>query len=502
MNAHAKYKKFVDHSRKLRHLHLTTEFLDWDQKVLMPTRAVVGRAEQIAVLSELTHRQFTDQWFIDLVADLNASDEIQGEAKLNVSQVARFLSREMRVSPELVRARTEAASLTHDRWLEARKANSFSVVAKELEQLLQLTIEYGQARAEPGECVYDALIDIHEPEGKSAEIEILFAALAKRLTALLQQVVTSETFARGREKVDFPLSKEQQKQFFLAVLAKMEFDLNAGRLDETVHPFCATVGMHDVRLTTRYTEGFFSALLALIHEAGHGLYEQGLREDSFGLPFGEACSLGIHESQSLLWEKHIGRSREFWQGMLPALTAVTGTRAGGFNSETIYRAINWVEPSLNRVNADEVTYSLHVIIRFELEQQLCAGKIPVRELPQAWNEKYEKYLQISPADELRGVLQDTHWYGGAFGYFPTYTLGAIYAAELYEHFLKTASVNSSVNSKESDYKALRQWLSEKIYHAGRSMTSSQLMTQVLGRAPTSEALIEHLTTRYSELYGF
>jgi carboxypeptidase Taq len=292
-----------------------------------------------------------------------------------------------------------------------------------------------------------------------------------------------------------------QIAFGREVAAAIGFDFAAGRLDVTAHPFCTTLGPYDTRLTTRYDENFFpSALFGTMHEAGHGMYEQGLPADQFGLPAGEAVSLGIHESQSRLWENLVGRSRAFWQHFFPKFRQTFSDAYGDVKLDEFYGAINAVRPSLIRVEADEATYNLHILIRFELEQALLSGELPVRELPRAWQEKYQTYMGIAPPDDADGCLQDVHWSAGLLGYFPTYTLGNLYASQFFEAAARQLG-DLHAQFAKGEFLPLRNWLGEQIHSAGQCYTANELVSRVTGEPLSHEPFMRHLREKLAPLYG-
>jgi carboxypeptidase Taq len=297
----------------------------------------------------------------------------------------------------------------------------------------------------------------------------------------------------------FPV--DVQEQFGREAAAAIGFDFARGRLDVTAHPFCTTLGPHDCRITTRYDEQFFNtAFFGILHEAGHGIYEQGLPAEHFGLPPGEAISLGIHESQSRLWENFVGRGRAFWNWFYPAAQRHFPAALGDVDCDDFYFAINDVRPSLIRVEADEATYNLHILVRFELEQALLQGDLPPSDLPDAWNEKYRKYLGIAPPDDRRGVLQDVHWSAGLLGYFPTYSLGNLYAAQFFAQ-AKIELGDLEGGLSRGDFRPLKHWLREKIHRHGQRWSAAELVQRVTGRPLSAKPLVEHLRAKMAPLYG-
>jgi carboxypeptidase Taq len=353
------------------------------------------------------------------------------------------------------------------------------------------------------------LLDEYEPGARVADLTRLFQALLDPLVTLVRQIgeasARRETVARSAEKPDAVLHRrypvDRQRIFGEAVASAVGFDFNQGRLDVTAHPFCTGIGPGDIRITTRYDEHEFGdAFFGILHEVGHGLYEQGLPREHFGTPLGEAVSLGIHESQSRLWENAVGRSRPFWTYWFPMARRVFGEALGSVSLDTFLAAVNHVEPSLIRVQADEVTYNLHIIIRFELEQALLSGDLPVSDLPGAWDRKYQEALGMAPSNDTEGCLQDVHWAAGLFGYFPTYTLGNVYAAQLY------ARANDDLTGLDAGlaqgrFDDLLSWLREQIHLHGQRYRPAALIERATGAPPDHRHLIQALRLKYCELYG-
>jgi carboxypeptidase Taq len=347
---------------------------------------------------------------------------------------------------------------------------------------------------------YDPLLDDYEPHATTAEVGAVLAGLRDALAPLVQEIVAS-----GR-RPDAAILKRSfapaiQESFGQEISGAMGFDYTAGRLDTTAHPFCGGAGPGDVRITTRYNANDFGdAFFSILHEAGHGMYEQGLPREHFGLPTGEAVSLGIHESQSRMWENQVGRSRAFWEHVLPRARAAFPDALKEAKLDNFYAAINEVQPSLIRVDADEVTYNLHILIRFELERAMIEDDLQVAELPAAWREKYEKYLGITPPSDAEGALQDVHWSAGLFGYFPTYSLGNLYAAQFF------AQANADLGDQQEafrrgDFAPLLGWLRVHIHRHGQRYSASELVQRITGKPLTHASWIDQMRTKYGELYG-
>ena len=500
------FEKFSGKIAEIRQLGFVMSLLNWDQQVYMPPAGAQSRGLQQAALATIRHKLQTDSELVDLIAKLKSTPGLTDEMQVVVREAGRDIELARKVPVELVSALARQESETHDTWLEARKAKNFAVVKDSFGELLKLKREQAQAlsvgRPDAGsskDALYDSLLDLYEPEAKSAEIATLFAHVGPELSELLRFIATRAPEKKvNPARAGFP--RENQREFLTEVVKKMGFDFNSGRIDETVHPFCSDVGAGDVRLTVRYNESDIApGLYGAIHEAGHGLYEQGFLLKNAYTPLAEAVSLGIHESQSLLWEKRIGRSKPFWDHFYPRLQQLFPAALSEVSLDKFFRHINDSRPSLNRVDSDEVSYGLHIIIRFELEKALLLDELALSDLPGAWNEKYKHYLGIVPPNDFEGVLQDVHWYSGAIGYFPTYLLGALFAAQIYEKFIATYP-HAESEFREGNFLTLKNWLNQNIHQHGRKFSSVQLMKAVTGKEPTPEPYISYLNKKYREIY--
>jgi carboxypeptidase Taq len=351
-----------------------------------------------------------------------------------------------------------------------------------------------------GDEPYDALLDEYEPGATAAEITEVFAALRDDLVPLVQAILGSGKKApHDVLERDYPV--ERQRAFGEGAAKAIGFDFTAGRLDVTTHPFCSGIGPGDCRITTRYNPRHFNeSFFGILHEAGHAIYEQGLAAEHFGTPLGSACSLGIHESQSRLWENLVGRSLPFWRRYTPVMHEVFGERMGSATVEQVYRQVNRVTPSLIRVEADEVTYNMHILVRFELELALLRGELSAADLPAAWNEAYRRRLGVTPPHDGDGVLQDVHWSSGAFGYFPTYTIGNLYSALLWERILADLpDVYAQIEAGE--FAPLLGWLREQIHRPGYLLDGEELIKRVTGSGLAHQPFMAYLWAKYGELYG-
>ncbi len=495
------YDQLCSHTRETALLASVASVLEWEEQTYMPPAAGEYRAEQLSLLAAMTHERATapqvGEWLAAL-ADSPLAIEADSETAAVIREMRRSYNRKTKLPSELMAAITRASSLGQQAWVEARKEDSFAKFAPHLDEIMRLKREEAEAVGYV-HCRYDALLDEYEPHARSAEVGPVLAALAKQLMPLVEKIAASP-HQPDSKLLAGPFPVDRQVPFGEKVAQAVGFDFTGGRVDATAHPFCATLGPRDIRLTTRYHESEFSGwLFSVLHEAGHGLYEQGLPSDKYGLPTGEAVSLGIHESQSRMWENQVGRSRAFWEYFYSPLQEVFPEVLQDTPLEDFHFAVNEVKPSLIRVEADEATYNLHILIRFELEQQLIDDDLAIDDLPGAWNAKYEKYLGITPPTDAMGVMQDVHWSAGLIGYFPTYALGNLYAAQLYEQAVRDLG-DPDDQFRRGDFATLLDWLQANIYQYGHRYSASTLVERVTGRPLSSDALMDHLENRFGELY--
>lgn len=471
-------------------LESTASALGWDQETYMPPRALEHRAQQMGYLSGKGHELFTSRKF-RLLMDKAEAEELPAVQAANVREWRRLLNRAVRLSKKLVEEFSITSARAKAAWVEARKQSDFAQFAPHLEKLLQLTRKKAERWGYATEP-YDALLDEFEPGARAADISALFGSLAPELSAMAKEAVARNAGQPADALAgDYPVAAQQQ--FNREVAESVGFDFDAGRIDTTAHPFCTRLGPRDVRLTTRYdTADFTSSLFGVLHEAGHGMYEQGLPADDYGLPSGTAISLGIHESQSRLWENHVGRSRAFWERWLPRAKEIFP----GLNLslDEFVRAVNRAEFSFIRVEADEATYDLHILLRFTLERQLLSRELKIKDLPHAWNELFENLFGLTPPDAARGCLQDVHWSMGALGYFPTYTLGNLNAAQLFQAAFRDSAVKQAAD--QADYGPLLVWLRENVHSKGAIVSSREVMTAATGTPTDARWHLAHLRARF------
>ena len=476
--------------------------LSWDQQTYMPTGGGPARAEQLATLETLAHEQFTSEqvgeWLEGAAVETQALSYDSDDASL-VRLTRREYDKARRLPPALVAEIARQTSLGMETWVKARADSDFGLFQDSLQTIVGLQRELADCLGYR-ERKYDALLDQYEPGMESADLERLFADLKTGLVPLVQDI--SQKLDRVEDDLlhqFFPI--EKQRTFGLELAEKIGFDLSRGRQDQSVHPFCTSFSIHDVRITTRFDEKFLpSALFGTLHEAGHALYEQGVGAALERTPLGNGTSLGIHESQSRLWENLVGRSRGFWKFAYPRLQQTFPQELASCSLETFYRAINRVEPSLIRVEADEVTYNLHIMLRYELEAGLIEDDLPVEDLPGAWNSKMQSYLGISPPNDALGVLQDVHWSHGLFGYFPTYSLGNLVSVQFYE---QAGQENPAIPGEieRGEFSNLLSWLRTHVHQHGRKFMPAELVQRVTGGGLTAAPFIGYLKAKYGEIYS-
>lgn len=496
------FEKLQAHARETALLESISDLLGWDERTNMPPAAGEYRAEQMTYLAGQMHRRRTDPKLGDWLAEL-AESPLAAEPHSDEGATIRVMRREYekrrKLPQTLVEELTRASVRGQQIWDQARKNNDFAAFEPILTKIIKLRRQEADAVGY-SETPYDALLDDYEPEEHTSNVARVLEELRAELVPLVSAIAQSPRRPR-RELLTGRFPQGEQEKFGRGAAEKIGFDFQRGRLDETNHPFCGGGGPHDCRITTRYDEAFFpSAFYSILHEAGHGIYEQGLRPDWYGLPPGTACSLGIHESQSRLWENLVGRSQAFWSYFLPEARKAFPAALGDASLEDVYFAVNDVQPSLIRVEADEATYNLHIVIRFELEQALVRDELPVADLPAAWRDKYQHYLGIAPPDDSDGVLQDVHWSAALVGYFPTYSLGNLYASQFFDAAADDLG-DLDEQFARGEFEPLRRWLQEKIHRAGQCIPAAQLVQQITGRELSHRPLMRHLRGKLEPLYG-
>ncbi len=478
---------------RLSHIEQAQGMLHWDMATMMPSGGAASRARQLATLKAVHHQMLTDGKVKDLLDAATAEplDDWQGA---NLREMRRDWLHAAAVPGELVEALSRACSASEMTWREARAAGDFAQVAPLLAEVLRLTREVAEIKSQAlGVSPYDALLDQYEPGGSTAAIDAIFEDLGAFLPEFLGAVLARQPALPAGPAGPFPV--ERQKELGLRLMGRLGFEFEHGRLDISQHPFCGGTP-DDVRITTRYDEAdFMSSLMGVLHETGHALYERGLPVAWRHQPVGRARGMSLHESQSLLIEMQASRSRQFLAFAAPLMAEAFGRRSGGWEVETLYAINLHVKPDFIRVDADEVTYPAHVILRYRLERALIAGDLDVDGLPGAWNEGFRDLLGETPPDDRQGCLQDIHWYDGAFGYFPTYTLGAMTAAQLFDAAVK-AVPDLQVAIAAGDFQPLLGWLRANVHGQASRLGTDELLIRATGRPLDAGVFKDHLRRRY------
>ena len=465
--------------------------LFWDQRTKMPAAGSDARAEQVATLGRIAHERFVDPEVGRLLEELRGYEDGLPRDSFEASLIRvtrRDWEKATRVPPSLTAEIRRGGALGFRAWSEARAASDFGLLSPSLERNLELKQRY-VACFPPTAEKYDTLLDDYEPEMKTAEVRAVFDELKRELIPLLRDADTN-----GQAPL-LELPRNGQERFARRVLDSLGFDERSWRLDETAHPFMSTPGYGDVRLTTRWEAGL-NWLFGAIHEFGHGVYEHDIDPTLARTPLGSGVSLGLHESQSRTWENLVGRSRPFWQFFYPQLQEAFPEHFGSLSEDEFYRVTNRVEPSLIRVDADEVSYNLHIILRFELEQELIEGRLAVAELPEAWNARFEEYLGIPVPSAREGVLQDMHWGSGAIGYFPTYALGNVMSVQIWER-VRDDIPDLDEQFARGEFAPLRAWYGEHLYRYGRKFTPQETLELASGSRLDAAPYLRYLQAKYA-----
>lgn len=498
-----KYERLVSELKKVSLFGSCGSVLGWDEQANMPPKGGEHRANQLSLLAGMGHQMATSPELGDLITELESlksfADSEEPQAVV-MSEARREYDRATKLPQTLVEEMSRVTSLGQQAWIEARKHKNFSEFQPWLEKIVGLKREEAEAIGYEGGQPYDALLDAYEPGASTAEIDAVFTAFRAPLVELLNEIADSPVKADAALlERSYPI--DQQKAFALEAAAAIGFNFEAGRLDIAAHSFCSGIGPGDCRLTTRYDEHHFpGAFFGTLHEAGHGIYEQGLDAEWYGTAIGESASLGIHESQSRMWENLVGRSQPFWQHFYSRAQHYFPSALGDVSPDKFHLAINDVRPTFIRVEADEVTYNLHIMLRFELEQLLISGDLAPADVPAVWDEKFTESFGITPPDVSQGCLQDVHWGHGLIGYFPTYALGNMYASQIYNQAEKELGDLGQMFAN-GEFLPLKIWLNEKIHKNGRRYKANRLVEVVTGESLSYEPLLAHLRNRFGPLYN-
>ncbi|MCA1831053.1 MAG: carboxypeptidase M32 [Actinobacteria bacterium] len=500
MNAYEELLTRVEETSVLRS---TMGVLGWDQRTKMPPGGVELRSRQLAQLARLGHERATDPRIGELLAECESDDDLtsdpHSDSGANIREIRRAYDRQTKLPSDLVEERARTSTIAEHHWEEAREKTDFSIFAPWLEKNIDLsrrTAEYygWESDEEP----WDALAEGFERGMRAKDIEAVFIPLRDRLQALVSELTSTSAKPSTRIR-DVKLPIDAQMAFVTKIAEAIGFDFSRGRIDTTVHPFCSGFSPGDVRITTRFSEHkFFDALAATMHETGHGIYEQGLPAGLNLQPIGRAVSLGFHESQSRMWENFVGRSLAFWRWCQPMVAKDLGTSE--IDADEIYAGMNVVAPDFIRVEADEATYNLHIMVRFELERSLMNGDISAPDVPHEWNRRYKEYLGIDVPNDTLGCLQDVHWSGASFGYFPTYTLGNLYAAQIFEK-IREDIPDIDARFERGEFATLKAWLNENLHTHGSRYEPADLCMRLTGKPLSADPLLRHLEAKLRPLYG-
>ncbi|MGD2161661.1 MAG: carboxypeptidase M32 [Anaerolineales bacterium] len=483
-------------------LKYTAALLNWDHQVYMPPGGALPRAMQLATISRIAHEKFVSDEMSQAieaakqaVGDLNADTD---DARM-VKKAEHDYLKEVKVPSEWVAEFSRITALAHGEWEKAREATDFSIFEPHAQQIVELRQQYADF-FKPYDHPYDPLLDDYEPGMKSAQVREVFDTI-KPVQIELVRAIVEEGEPVDDAVVHLHYDVDKQWDFGMQVIKDIGYDFNNGRQDKSTHPFTTSFGITDVRITTRFDPNFLNtAIFSSLHEAGHGMYEQGVRTELDRTPLAGGTSLGVHESQSRMWENLVGRSKPFWRAYFPKLKEYFPQQIGDINLEDFYRAINKVERSFIRVEADEATYNLHIMLRFDLEMAMMEGDLAVKDLPEAWNEKFKHFFGVLPPDDAKGVLQDVHWSSGLVGYFPTYALGNLIASQLWEKIQKDLpDLQSKIEQAEFD--ELLGWLHKNIHQHGSKYEPMELLQRVTGSGLEAGSYIHYLESKFKDIYN-
>ncbi|MFC6724711.1 carboxypeptidase M32 [Halobium palmae] len=490
------YEELVERYRRIANVGNASGILSWDQQVMMPEGGTPARSQQLSALSAVHHDLLDDVEVGDLL-DAAESAELDEEQAAVVREIRRSYEREVRVPTELVEEISATSSEALSAWEEARAADDFEAFEPYLEKLVDLKRQYAE-HIDPDADPYEVLFQDYEPYLSLERTEEILDELKGVLVPMIEEIRESET-PITTTAFEGTWDAEEQEELAREALTLVGYDWDRGRLDTSSHPFTSGT-QFDARVTTRFDESDpLASLTSTIHEFGHANYQLGLPDEAYATPLGEARDLSVHESQSRLWENHVGRSKAFWELFLPTVTEQFPD-AEGVTAEEAYESANQVyEDNLIRVEADELTYHLHIVIRFEIERALISGDLDVSDVPETWNDKYEEYLGIRPDTDADGCLQDIHWSHGNFGYFPTYSLGSVMAAQLYESAEEELG-DLDERTRDGDFAELHEWLRENVHQYGKRYETGDLVREATGEEFTAEAFTDYVTEKYGDLY--
>lgn len=487
------YDQYKTRLQKLADIYYSSAVLQWDQETYMPEKSADKRASQLATLAGVAHEMGTDEKLGKLLDELIKDTSLSHEQKANVKHSHRDYTNRKKYSAEFVEKMSFAVSKAFNAWQNGKQQNDFRLFEKELTALVDLKLQEADILGYENHP-YDALLDQYEQGLTVAQLNPLFADVRHQLVGFVKEITPYQVDSAFMSR-HYP--EQKQWDFGMQLLKEMGYDFDAGRQDKSTHPFTTSFNSQDVRVTTRIDENNLHEMIwSCIHEGGHGLYEQGLLIENYGLPMGEAISLGIHESQSRLWENNVGRSMNYWKHYFPVLQSYFPEQLKGIELSQFFRAINEVKPSLIRTNADELTYHFHIMTRYEIEVMLLERKVKVNDLPDLWNSKYKEYLGLDVPEVSKGVLQDIHWSHGSFGYFPTYSLGSFYAAQFFDAAQKAIPNLNEQISNGNTFELLK-WLRENIHRHGKLFSADELCKKITGESLNFSRFMTYARNKYT-----
>jgi carboxypeptidase Taq len=479
-------------------LNKAASVLGWDQQTYMPRAGAEARGQQMGTLGKIAHEKFTDEKVGKLLDELKDAYHPESDEFALIKVTRRQYEKSTRVPAAFVAEQAEVTAAAHEGWVEARQKSDYSIFEPHLTKVMDLTKRYIDFFPK-ADHPYDTLLDDYEPGMKTAEVQAIFAELRKKQVRLLQAIAEKKQVDDSFLHKKYPEAK--QRAFGEKVITAFGFDWNKNRQDKAPHPFCTSFSINDVRITTRFNEKFLNAaLFGTMHETGHALYDGGINPAYERTPLADGASLGVHESQSRLWENLVGRSLPFWEHFYPELQAIFPSQLGNVKLRDFYRAINKVEPSLIRVEADEATYNMHIMLRLEIEIAMVEGAVALKDLPELWNTKMKEYLGIVPPNDALGVLQDIHWSFGGLGYFSTYALGNLISAQLWEK-INAEITDLSTQIRAGKFDSLLGWLRANIHIHGRKYEPQELVKKVTGSKIDPAPYLRYLEAKFSDVYG-
>ncbi len=492
------YQKYVAQSRKISDVNAAIALMHWDQEIYIPKNATGLRAQQIATLSGILHEMACAPEFGQIMKSLTEASDLDTAQTRNIKDSYNNYQRRTKLSKDFVMKMSDTTSRSFHAWHKAKAEKDFSIFAPLLKEMVMLKREQAETLGYE-DHPYDALMEEYEPGERVAKLDPLFADVRQKLVGFVQEIAQQEQVDDSFLYKHY--NKDKQWDYGIQLLKQMGYDFNHGRQDIAAHPFTIDFGSHDVRVTTRIKEDNVAEMIwSCIHEGGHALYEQGLLIENYGLPTGAAISLGIHESQSRLWENNVGRSLPYWKANFAGFKSIFPEQLQGVDVQSFYKGINKVEPSFIRTSADELTYHFHILIRYEIEKALVEGSVAVEDLPSVWNQKYKDYLNVDvPSDDM-GVLQDVHWSHGSLGYFPTYSLGSFYAAQFYQQACKEVD-DLEAQIANGNMMPMLDWLREKIHQHGRLYTADELCNEITGESLNFDYFMDYARDKYANIYG-